>query len=198
MFTIDRLTGITSLNRGDTALFTLFINSGSDLLPIEYELNEKDTIYIAIEEPNQPFEHAIVKKVVNNANTIKDNNGNFIIELTPTDTQCLMSGLYYYEIKLRQYRENQFRNMYQVITFNSDNTYVIIDEEQLDECQNYKVISTGTYSINEDTYTLIDLQGQEFSAKLYDNILILDNLKYKREENIVTTIIPQTKFIIER
>ena len=103
MFNINQLTQEISLNRGDSALLTLDINAGNELYPVEFILGDKDCLYMAIEEPNQPFENAIVKKVINNSNTIKDKDGNIIIEIKPDDTVCLLPGLYYYEIKAKLY-----------------------------------------------------------------------------------------------
>lgn len=195
MFNIDRLTGIISLNRGDSAQLSLFINAGDELNPLQFAMTDSDNIYLAIEEPNQPFEKAIVKKVINNRNSIKDKDGNFIIELEPKDTECLMPGLYYYEIKLRQLRENYYRNLYDIIVFNNDHTYYILDEEH------NEVLERGTWELAQDNlnvYYLTNYQGQTNIARLTDNILNYKNMNYKRENNLVSTIIPQTKFIIER
>ena len=101
MFYIDKLTGEVCLSRGDNAIFTLHINQGSNLNPLQYKLKEGDNIYFAIEEPNQPFENAIVKKVINLKNNLLDKNGNITFEMTPDDTVLLMPGLYYYEIKAK-------------------------------------------------------------------------------------------------
>ena len=50
------------LTRGDSAEFSLPLNSGSNLFPVMHEIDESDFIYFALMEPNQFFEDAILKK----------------------------------------------------------------------------------------------------------------------------------------
>ena len=90
--------GIITMNRGDTFSMPLVINTGTKFAPNYYTITSKDTIYFAIEEYNQPFEHAIVRKVFTTED-LKD--GDVLIKLTSKDTQFLLPGEYYYEIKLR-------------------------------------------------------------------------------------------------
>lgn len=88
------------LSRGDTLSFALFINSGNELYPEQYIMTENDTIYFAIMEIGTKFEDAIFKKVFD-YNSEKDIYGNLIITLVPQDTENLVSGKYYYTIKMR-------------------------------------------------------------------------------------------------
>lgn len=203
MFSINELTQEISLNRGDSATFCLNINAGTELYPLEFKLEEKDTLYLGIEEPNQPFEKAIFKKVINTSNSIIDKDGNILIDIEPNDTVCLMPGLYYYEIKAKLYRGNQYKNGYLVITFSDDNTYSIVDEEVM-SCLSY-----GTYTFEDNIYTLIDSNTHlTYIGTIENNFLKITsqddfqssfiNLFYKQYEDEVNTIIPQTRFIIER
>ena len=201
MFYINELTGEICLNRGDNAIFPLCINQGSDLKPFQYQLSEKDNIYFAIEEPNQPFENAIVKKVINLQNNLLNKDGNITVEIVPDDTVLLMPGLYYYEIKAKLYKGNQFRNGYTILKLDENNYLYSIIDEKTTSC-----LSTGTYVETETTYIFTDENTNEtFTANKLDNyILFIDGptdisgLKFKQENDIVNTIIPQTKWIIER
>ena len=200
MFYIDKLTGCVSLNRGDDATFTLHINEGTNLCPIQYNLKEQDNIYFAIEEPNQPFEHAIVKKVINLKNSLLDKDGNITFDITSDDTVALMPGTYYYEIKMSLYKENEFKNSYITVSLDG-NKYSIFDEEQQD------ILSNGTFTIDENLFTFEDYKDYTYIAIFQDNKLVFNNpesnasfanLTYKQQQNKVNTIIPQTQWIVER
>lgn len=202
MFYIDELTGTVMLNRGDDASFTLHINEGSNIAPIQYPLKKEDCIYFAIEEPNQPFENAIVKKVINLRNNLLDKNGNITFDIQSKDTYCLMPGKYFYEIKMKLYKSNQFRNGYMLISLDYDtNQYSIIDQN--------KTISTGYFTkncLNEISITFIDSKTDEhYIATLNDDLLTFNDypiefggLTFKQESDKVNTIIPQTEWIVER
>ena len=53
---------IVSLTRGDSARFPLFINTGTAIKPVRYVLADEDEVYLAVMQPNQYFENAILKK----------------------------------------------------------------------------------------------------------------------------------------
>ena len=93
--------GTIYVTRGDSFDVTLYINMGTDISPIRYKLTENTTseVYLALMEPNQPFENAILKKKF----TYKDvnENGDVVIHFQSKDTQCLIPGKYFYQIKLR-------------------------------------------------------------------------------------------------
>ena len=201
MFYIDKLTQEVCLNRGDDATITLHINEGSNLDPMQYKLKEEDTLYFAIEEPNQPFENAIVKKVIDLKNNLLDKNGNITFDIDSNDTLLLMPGLYYYEIKAKLYKGDQFRNGYLVITFNKDLTYQIINKESM-EC-----LSDGTFNKVENIITFDEnLTDNHYEAILSDNLLKFNEypevdfggLTFKQEQDKVNTIVQQTKWIVER
>ena len=92
--------GIVRLSRGDSFSCPVFINKGTELVPIRYELQDGDKLYFALMEPNQPFEKAILKKVLTKDDL--NENGDAVISLVPSDTENLETGLYYYTLKLRQ------------------------------------------------------------------------------------------------
>lgn len=201
MFNIDQTSGIVTMNRGDSVPFTIHINQGDSIDPFQYKLKSQDNLYFAIEEPNQPFEEAIVKKVINTNNNLVDIEGNITFNLESKDTQCLMPGLYYYEIKAKLFKENEFRNNAILIKFGEDNTYTIINEGT------DKVLSYGNYVANTNIINLQDiLNNKELVATIENNILSFKDpdelpftqIKYLQEKDIINTIIPQTKFILER
>ena len=198
MFNINELTQEISMTRGDNVEFPIILNCGTDLCPLQYTLKEHDKIYFAIEEPNQPFENAIVKKVLSRQNSLFDKDGNVLVRLNSNDTVALMPGLYYYEAKLRKYSENQFRNFYTIITLNDDRTYQIVDTE------NVTCLSSGIFTTSNNIITFVPTNAEpfegkfSFSEKLNKDIITIDNVEYEKEDDFVSTIIPQTRFIIER
>lgn len=54
--------GIIVLHRSDTFKTTIFVNLGTKLDPIRYILGDNDSLYFAVMEPHQPFEHALIRK----------------------------------------------------------------------------------------------------------------------------------------
>ena len=102
MFNISS-NGIITLNRGDTIKLPLFINAGTEMNPVRYEIKESDKVYLGVMENNMPFERAIIKKVY----TSKDinENGDIVVEFKSEDTCNLIPDDYYYEIKL-EYKLN--------------------------------------------------------------------------------------------
>lgn len=98
MFCISN-NGIVTVNRGDSFEFPVTLNVGSSVSHIKYELQETDVLYMGVTEPNQPFETAILRKKF--TYTDLDSDGNICIRFWPEDTQCLLPGKYYYQIKLQ-------------------------------------------------------------------------------------------------
>lgn len=98
MFDISQ-NNLILVTRGDSFSVPLFINKGTDLKPMRYTISDKDEIYLAIMEPNQPFEYAVIKKVF----TSKDLNkyGDVYIDIDHEDTCNLIPGKYFYQIKGR-------------------------------------------------------------------------------------------------
>ena len=93
------------LTRGDTLVLPIQINQGDNMCLILYELEPKDELYFALTEPNQPWEQAILKKKFD-FNDQKD--GVIPLKLNPSDTMCLLPGLYYYQIKVRIYQDGEY------------------------------------------------------------------------------------------
>ena len=93
--------GIITLHAGDYFEAPLFLNIGDFR---KYELQDGDKVYFGIMEPNQPFEWAIVRKVLTKDDV--DESGNPVIKLKTKDTIRLMPGLYYYEVKLAMASED--------------------------------------------------------------------------------------------
>ena len=97
--------GQIRLTRGDTLTLPIQINQGDNMYPILYELGEKDEVYFALMEPNQPWEQAILKKKFGYEDQI---DGIIPLILRPSDTMCLLPGLYYYQIKVRIYQDDEY------------------------------------------------------------------------------------------
>ena len=102
MFNIDPVTKTITINRGDTVQFPFYVNEiGNMWAPVKSELEDADTVYFGIMEPNQNFENAIVKKVFNKYSQ-RDEEGDLLITLDPIDTLYLRPGKYYYSIKRKR------------------------------------------------------------------------------------------------
>lgn len=89
--------GIITITRGDTFTTSIFINLGTELDPKQCVLGEDDRVFFAVCEPNQRFENAIIKKVLTREDL--DKNNNVIIDFKHDDTQYLLPGVYYYQVK---------------------------------------------------------------------------------------------------
>lgn len=89
---------IITITAGDYFKVPIFINAGDYTFPLRYILQPDDRLYLSIMEPNQPFEVGVVRKIYTAANL--NGAGDPVIELLPSDTEHLLPGLYYYELKL--------------------------------------------------------------------------------------------------
>ena len=96
--------GIITINRGDSFSFPLVLNMGTTLNPSKYFLDEHAFIYFAVMEPNQPFENALIKKKYTVHDV--DEYGNVLIKFRPQDTQCVLPGKYYYQVKLQRFNSD--------------------------------------------------------------------------------------------
>lgn len=105
--------GIITMNRGDSFYFPLTINAGTNLEPLLYSLTPTDNVYFAVMEPNQPFENALIRKKFTFNDC--DENGNVIVRFKPQDTQCVLPGKYYYQVKLQRFNSED-PNDYEVDT----------------------------------------------------------------------------------
>lgn len=103
MFNISN-NGIISITRGDSASAPLFLNQGTEYNPVRYRIKDLDAIYLAVMEPNQCFEHAILKQVYTRDNLNEE--GDVVIRFRPEDTENLIPGKYYYQIKAKFNRDD--------------------------------------------------------------------------------------------
>lgn len=94
------------MNRGDSYTLPLFINEGTMLCPRQYQLRQFDKIYIGIMEVGQSFENAIIRKVLTILSPT-DKKGHPLFILMPEDTENLLTGKYFIEIKLVQINNEQ-------------------------------------------------------------------------------------------
>ena len=115
--------GIITMHAGDYFEAPLFLNVGYGCCPVRYQLKPGDRVYFGIMEPNQPFTHAIVRKML----TVDDLNryGDPVIKLRTEDTERLMPGVYYYEVKLARIHHDDSDD-------SSDSDDEIILDERID------------------------------------------------------------------
>ena len=94
--------GFILLTRGDTFKAPLFINWGSKACPVRYYIKHhpETTVYLGIMEPHQPFENAVIRKTYNAKNAEINSCGDIMVNLKSTDTEYLLPGKYYYEVKM--------------------------------------------------------------------------------------------------
>ena len=76
------------LSRGDTFRFPITINCGTKLDPKIYELKQKDTLYIAILEPGQSFENAIIRQTLTTENADEE-TGAITFNIEPISTYAI-------------------------------------------------------------------------------------------------------------
>ena len=93
--------GSIQISRGDSFFVPLFINEGTDLIPIRYALGEGELVYLGVMEPNQPFENAIIKKIFDK-DSEKTEDGDLLLTFDVEDTEYLHQGQYYYSIKIKR------------------------------------------------------------------------------------------------
>ena len=89
---------IITMQRGDCGAMTIEINLGDNINPDIYQLTSNDKVYFGVMEPLAPFENSLIKKTY----TLLDLNldDTLTITLDPKDTEYLLPGTYYYEVKL--------------------------------------------------------------------------------------------------
>lgn len=96
--------GIITLNRGDSFEMPLIINAGSTMSPIKFVPTDRTNVYFGVMEPNQPFEYAIIKKKYTKDDC--DEDGNIVVKFRPQDTQCVLPGKYYYQVKVQTFNSD--------------------------------------------------------------------------------------------
>ena len=115
--------GIITLSRGDSFTLEVYVNLGTELEPVEYRLGYGDSLYFALMEPNQPFEHALIRKEYTQDDVNEE--GLVVMKFQAEDTEFLMPGNYYYMIKLARPGEESGEVL--VDTIISKTKFVIID-----------------------------------------------------------------------
>ena len=96
MFSLS-INNVVTISRGDSFSVPLFLNAGTGVSPIRRILKPGEYVYFAIEQPNQCFENACLKKRFD-----KDNlnaNGDVQVDFSAQEMKDLAPGEYYYEIK---------------------------------------------------------------------------------------------------
>lgn len=89
---------VLSMVRGDSASFPFKFTEGKFPNETPLIVGSNDIIFFGLMDPNQNFEHALLKKEYSSKDF--DSDGNFILSLDPDDTIELMEGTYFYSIKL--------------------------------------------------------------------------------------------------
>lgn len=107
--------GTVYIVRGDSATFKVLLNTGTNIVPHIETVENGDSVYFGVMEPNQLFENAILRKRYVSKDIV---DGYVTINLKPEDTQCLLPGKYFYQIKLEKKREN------------SNDVYTVVDRTQ--------------------------------------------------------------------
>lgn len=99
MYYIVNKNNVISMNRGDYAEIPLYFKEGKFPYNTPITMTDDDVLFFGLMDPNQHFEHALLKKEYTGSSTI-DKDGKFLLVLEPEDTLELMPGTYFYEIKL--------------------------------------------------------------------------------------------------
>lgn len=118
--------GIIEMNRGDTATFPVYVNVGTALRTIYYELRPGDNLYFAVMEPHQKWEDAILKKTFD----YNDFNTKYFcvpVHFYTEDTEYLHPGTYYYEVKLRKDASNNDDGYESVETIIPRTKFIIVE-----------------------------------------------------------------------
>lgn len=189
------INNMVTLTRGDTFERPLFLNKGTELKPIRYELKTDDKVYLAITEPNQPFECAIVKKTYGRENL--NINGDIVIRLESQDTELLKPGQYYYTIKA------EFVNNYKIL-----NEDIIVSGETILKPQT-RLTAGSTYQghlidIPKGEQYYVIPEGVELELSANDKIAKYSMIAYQSKINgeevntgsTINTVVPKTNFNI--
>lgn len=93
---LDRTT--LEMTRGDTFVLPLPLNRGSREYFEKHELTDNEYIYIGIMKPNQPFENASIRCMLDK-DSEKDSQGNCVMRLSSEHTVNMNPGKYYLTVK---------------------------------------------------------------------------------------------------
>lgn len=89
---------VITINRGDYLEKEFVFTTGPFLEEKPLVVNEGDIIFFGLMDPNQHFEHALIKKEFGKKDITED--GEFTLILESEETLDLVPGIYYYSIKL--------------------------------------------------------------------------------------------------
>lgn len=89
---------ILKITRGDSFVLPIFINLRNRLDPERYILLDGDKLYFSVMEAGKSFEESLIKKILTSENLNK--HGDPVLEFTPNDTEFVVPGRYYMQIKL--------------------------------------------------------------------------------------------------
>ena len=112
------------INRGDTFLLPVELNVGSGARPDYHEMVDGDMLYFALLEPNQKWEDAILKKVFDAKNWANNKEN---IPFSSEDTEYLMPGKYYYQVKLYIAKDYRMNNNESVTTVVPRRSFIILE-----------------------------------------------------------------------
>jgi len=96
---VESNASIIRINRGDSFQKPLYINCGTFLNPVRYQLQEGDKVYFGVMEPNHYWEQSILRQRYDK-DSDKTEDGDIIIKISPEETEYLLPGTYYYQVKL--------------------------------------------------------------------------------------------------
>ena len=106
---------IITITRGDSFKLPVALNVGTASEPKYYDMTEFDMVFFAILQPNESWENALVKKTFNYADCLENGNG-VIVEFSPEDTESIVPGNYFYQIKLLKGKDPEWKNHESVVT----------------------------------------------------------------------------------
>lgn len=123
-FKISR-NGIITMNRGDTFTLPVCINVGSGCQPEYYDLKQGDVLYFALLQPGERWEKAILKKPFYFEDLQPDKDPQF--HFSSEDTEYLVPGNYYYQVKLYRTAEHCLDGFEHVDTIVPRTKFVILE-----------------------------------------------------------------------
>ena len=91
---------IIKVTRGDTVPLTFTVHNITNDVEVKDDvlLEAGDSLYFGLMEPNQPFERALIRMKV----TAESDMTEVPLELGPEMTEFLLTGLYYYSVKIER------------------------------------------------------------------------------------------------
>lgn len=90
---------IITMHRGDSLEFSFEVDLGTSIDYAKYMLQDGDSVYFGVMEPHEPFENGLIRKTYDKSS--QNESGSIKITIDSTDTENLLPGTYYYEIKLK-------------------------------------------------------------------------------------------------